>query len=390
MKKQIKMSKVLGLVFTILFIIFILGECFHINVNIYVVLIFSVLGTFSVRKKLSIVDKQILVMIGYLFIYALSTILINNGGMGSAFTLISGLFVFFAFKNITITELQRKMITYALIFNNLFWVFQSKGYYEIAFRNHWLGDGSMVNSNGVGKYICYTAILIFIFMNKKRWERNFAKFILVISFVGIYNCRARISLVILTVFLILSFVFSHFEKLNNKKMYMGCYYGIWCTVISFPILYVQMYKQGIGMNIQTFGLSSKSLYSGREIIWNNVFEGMKSVWDWMFGVGSQVDYWKGHVLNVHNNAMNLIVVFGICGLIIYIYLLSYILKKEFVFIKSEKVSNQLILFFFCILLEGISDITIFYNGLLLYYFAPLGMACNLNNRKLKECGEKNI
>ena len=119
---------------------------------------------------------------------------------------------------------------------------------------------------------------------------------------------------------------------KNKKYRKGIVksfliFSIILEVI-FPFIYLLLYKSGIGNNIKFFGLAEKGLYSGREQIWKSAFDTMNTLPSIMFGIGSKHDFWKEGLLNMHNNAMNLLVVVGVLGLIVYfVYLVIYINKK---------------------------------------------------------------
>ena len=152
-----------------------------------------------------------------------------------------------------------------------------------------------------------------------------------------------------------------------------------------------MYKSGIGSKIVMFGLAEKGLYSGRESIWLNAFKEMDNLPSVLFGIGSEHDFWKGNVLNMHNNAMNLIVVIGLLGLLLYFgYLVKYILES-FDFSRATNFQWQCLIFFICIIVEGATDITLFYNPFLAYYFIPLGIALsdNYTNEKMHMRSERN-
>ena len=139
-----------------------------------------------------------------------------------------------------------------------------------------------------------------------------------------------------------------------------------------------LYKSGIGTKIKFFGLAEKGLYSGRESIWQNAFSAIKTIPEALFGIGSKHDFWKTDLLNMHNNAMNLLVVVGITGMVVYfVYLIMYI-NKKFDFENALGFQWQCLVFFICTIVEGTSDITLFYNPFLGFYFIPLGIALSRN------------
>ena len=390
---KIKVSLLFGWIYTFLFATFILGQCFQKSINFVFLSIISIIGLCFYIPVFKSDDKKNMIFILFFLFYTLILTMISKGGIGSVYTLSSGFIVFYCIKNFALTKLQKYVILFSLLFTNIYWIINSNGYYDAFFYNQWLGDGTMTNSNGVGKYICYTCILIYIFIKDlelNKITKLYIPFLFIMSFYGIYNCRARISLLVLTMFIILNYFLVE-KKYFNKKNFNNLYNLIFILVTIFPYIYIFMYNHGIGSNIQTFGLSTKSLYSGREDIWIKSFEGIKNISCLLFGQGSSVDYWEGHVLNLHNNSMNLFIVFGLIALLIYYFLLKKIINNSFVFGNQvNNISIRLLIFFLCILMEGISDITIFYNPFILYYFFPLGLSCSESKKLRRNRWDNNI
>ena len=346
---KIKVSLLFGWIYTFLFAAFILGQCFQKSINFVFLSIISIIGLCFYIPVFKSDDKKNMIFILFFLFYTLILTMISKGGIGSVYTLSSCFIVFYCIKNFTLTKLQKYVILFSLLFTNIYWIINSNGYYDAFFYNQWLGDGTMTNSNGVGKYICYTCILIYIFIKDlelNKITKLYIPFLFIMSFYGIYNCRARISLLVLTMFIILNYFLVE-KKYFNKKIFNNLYNLIFILVTIFPYIYIFMYNHGIGSNIQTFDLSTKSLYSGREDIWIKSFEGIKNISCLLFGQGSSVDYWEGHVLNLHNNSMNLFIVFGLIALLIYYFLLKKIINNSFVFGNQvNNISIRLLIFFY--------------------------------------------
>lgn len=390
--RKIKVSKLISWLYVLLFVYFIIGQCFGLTLNIYILILLALIGLFFTKRKMNNSNKKVLILLISFFIYGLITVFINHGGIGSIFSICSGIIVFLAFKNIKFSKFQLYCIVFAAIITNIYWVFNSNGYYDAFFINHWTGDGSLTNSNTVGKYICYTAMIIIALFPENRIKYKFFKVtIFVLSLYGIYNCRARISLMVLVLFVL---IYILRKKIFKSNIFSRNYILIIIIILLFdtlfPFLYLKLYNIGFGTDIQTFGLSSKGLFSGREEIWINAVNGFDSIPKWFIGVGSNVNYWEGHVLNLHNISMNLLVTTGILGLLFYFGILIFVIKKNCTNINNNDISLKLGIFFICILFEGISDITIFYNTFLLYYFATLGIGCNISeNIEINKRRKKN-
>lgn len=357
---------------------------FQMQVNPYLVVFLSLVSIFLGTKQLSSDIKKQCLILTFFVMYGFITILYNSGGIGGIYTTVSGCVLFLASREIKFSGKQVLFIIVCLLILNIYWTIQSPTWYELSFYDHWRGDGTLTNSNGVGKYICYSAILIYICLRQSNNKIiKYLRYILLGSSIwGIYNVRARISLLVICVFVLLDFWLYLSKNKNVFIKYTFCFAII--AEIVFPFIYLMMYYYGIGSNIKMFGLSEKGLYSGRQTIWLQALGGMNSLGDWFLGVGSNQEYWTGHVLNMHNNFMNLLVVVGVIGTIFFIVFLYNMVVKNYDANNKYIWQNQLMLFFIVVLLEGCTDITIFYNDFNLYIYLPLGIACSSKIRKRAE------
>lgn len=219
-------------------------------------------------------------------------------------------------------------------------------------------------------------------LSRKKWIKRGKWFLMAVCIWGCYNVRARMALATLIVFIFVNYIVEKFPKrrVGIAKVFL---IGAVALEIIFPIVYLWMYQKGIGSDMTMFGLAEKGLYSGRQRIWQAAFDVMTDIPQILFGIGSKHDFWAGHVLNMHNNAMNLYVVIGLVGLVLYFgYLITYIFRT-FDFKSASKLQWQCLIFFICIVMEGTTDITLFYNSFLAYYFIPLGVALNSRYSYLK-------
>lgn len=382
MRRVVSVRELINWVLVIMFCIMLFMQITKVETNSVLVVgicLISVLLDFNHMKKR---DTYALAQIGLFFVYGIVTVLKSNGGIGGIYSILAGLIVFLCFKNSKLNRGQLVGMMLVMLYVCIYWIIKSPTWYDIFFQNQWLGDGTVANSNGIGKVICYTGILLFIILGELDLKIvKFIRIILVIACVwGIYNVKARMSLVVFVLFFLLCFIYNRIKK-NKSRFLKITFSGAILTEIIFPIIYLWMYRQSIGINLKSFGLAEKGLYSGRQIIWMNALKGMDTWLDWMIGVGSKNDYWEGNVLNMHNNAMNLLVVVGILGLIWFLIFLYREIFGEYDINRASLWQTYMLIFFICVLVEGVSDITIFYNEFLLYIYMPLGIACNRNYSK---------
>lgn len=365
-------------IFVIYMAVLIIGNTFQLEPPYYMILIVSILTVFFSSKNISqTYVRQYLFIISFAF-YGIIVALITEGGFGGALTIVTGLMVLYASQQIKFDKYDIAILAIVMLISIAYWVYKSPTYYSEFFYNQWKGDNTYTNSNGVGHYLAYEGSFLFMILSigTKRWMKWAKWGLVIICLWGCYNVKARMALVTLFLFMFVNLI------AKNKKYRKGIVksfliFSIILEVI-FPFIYLLLYKSGIGNNIKFFGLAEKGLYSGREQIWKSAFDTMNTLPSIMFGIGSKHDFWKEGLLNMHNNAMNLLVVVGVLGLIVYfVYLVIYI-NKKFDFINASEIQWQCLIFFICIMVEGTTDITIFYNPFLTFYFVPLGIALNKN------------
>lgn len=365
-------------IFVIYMAVLIIGNTFQLEPPYYIILIVSILTVFFSSKNISqTYVRQYLFIISFAF-YGIIVALITEGGFGGALTIVTGLMVLYASQQIKFDKYDIAILAIVMLISIAYWVYKSPTYYSEFFYNQWKGDNTYTNSNGVGHYLAYEGSFLFMILSigTKRWMKWAKWGLVIICLWGCYNVKARMALVTLFLFIFVNLI------AKNKKYRKGIVksfliFSIILEVI-FPFIYLLLYKSGIGNTIKFFGLAEKGLYSGREQIWKSAFDTMNTLPSIMFGIGSKHDFWKEGLLNMHNNAMNLLVVVGVLGLIVYfVYLVIYI-NKKFDFINASEIQWQCLIFFICIMVEGTTDITIFYNPFLTFYFVPLGIALNKN------------
>lgn len=384
-RKQIHILVLYQKLLVVFLALLIIGNTFHYEPSYYFLLIFSILIVFMSHWHIDINYVRQYIFIFVFALYGIIVALFTGGGYGGPLTIITGLMVLYAAQEIKFDKFDIKLLVIVMLISIGYWLYRSPTYYSEFFYNQWKGDNTYTNSNGVGHYLAYQCSYMFIIMSqsKKKWLK-YIKWILAAACIwGCYNVRARMALITLLLFLISNIFIKIFYKYKKQFIKIFLYFSI-AFEIGFPLIYLLLYKYGVGINIKFFGLSEKGLYSGRESIWQAAFNAIETIPEALFGIGSKHNFWKEGLLNMHNNAMNLLVVVGTIGLIVYfIYLIRYI-NRKFDFKNASELQWQCLLFFICIIFEGASDITIFYNPFLAFYFVPLGIALGENYKQDKE------
>lgn len=378
-RKEIHILALYQRILVLFLALLIIGNTFQFEPSYYFLLLFSILIVFMSHRHIDINYVKQYIFISGFALYGIIVASFTGGGYGGPLTIITGLMVLYAAQEIKFDKFEIKILVVVMLISIGYWLYRSPTYYSEFFYNQWKGDNTYTNSNGVGHYLAYECSFMFIIMSQsgKKWIK-YAKWVLAgLCVWGCYNVRARMALMTLILFLLSNIFIKICYKYKKQFVKAFLYFSV-AFEIFFPLIYLILYKYGVGTEINFFGLSEKGLYSGRESIWKATFDTIETIPEALFGIGSKQNFWKEGLLNMHNNAMNLLVVVGAVGLVVYfVYLIRYIIRK-FDFRNASFLQWQCLIFFICIIFEGASDITIFYNPFLAYYFIPLGIALSRN------------
>ncbi|MEH7014858.1 O-antigen ligase family protein, partial [Neobacillus niacini] len=199
--------------------------------------------------------------------------------------------------------------------------------------------------------------------------------ILVVSSWAIINVESRGALMTLIMFIILN-NFLPWKFWRNRRITLVVFSLVIFIGTIFPVIYTQMYISGVNYSIP---FTTKSLYTGREVIWLNYFEMANKPAEWLFGLGSNAKLWAGEHLNVHNNYLAILTNFGVIGFLLYY---GFILKQIDNIYKKGKLNKyqcSLIIGFLCVLIYGFVEVSTFWYIMFFFNFMFLGLAHNVSN-----------
>lgn len=367
----------------------IVGNTFHFEPSYFIVLVLSILTVFFTRKEVNKKDIHNYIFISGYLLYGIVVALFTKGGIGGPFSIITGLIVFFAAQKLVFNKTDIIIVVLSSMVSIVYWVVRSPTYYQEFFYNQWKGDHTFTNSNGVALYLMCECIFVFIIIdNQKHKFLQHVKWLLVgVCLWAAFNVKSRMVFLTFVLYFIANAIILGSKKNKQRLLKLFLYSSIALEII-FPLFYLFLFKIGFGKSIKFFGLNEKGLYSGRELIWSQAFDNMTSIADYMFGIGSRHDFWKEGILNMHNNAMNLFVVVGVIGLVVYFVFIIDLIINQFDYNNASKMQWQFLIYFICIIFEGVTDVTLFYNPLVAFYFIPLGIALNKKYNKLDYEGVK--
>lgn len=322
------------------------------------------------------IDKRDLKKYIFIFLflaYGFFTLILTGGGFGSVVTPVFSFILLYVFYNSNFTDKKLKILFVIFFLLNIFWVFNSVGYYTKILGN----KDEFLNSNTVGMALVFTSIYITIFSKKLnlKFSKMLSLIVVAASIWAVINVEARGALMVLTVFIILK-IFFPWRFWRSRIFTLSVFSAVIFIGTLIPVIYTKMYIDGINYTIP---FTTKSLYTGRELIWINYFKMADKPADWIFGLGSNVELWRGKDLNIHNNYLAIINNFGIIGFLLYY---GFILKQVDNIYKKAKINkyqSSLIIGFLCVLIYGFTEISTIWYVMFFFNFMFLGLAHNASN-----------
>ena len=357
MKKYKTKEGQLGRVYAILVIMTIITLLSTKIFSFYSMLSFALytaiaLLTIFYKKNYSKKWTQYIIMgMTYFFVV---TLLNEKAGIGSAILISISMIIISNVKDMTIPSgyliVVKKLCLVFSIFMVMisFYIHEDYTYYAANF----------INPNTWAEFIMYISMLYTV-LNSSKGRFNVINIgVLIMSIVGMYNCRTRFMTLssILYLFLYI-FPYRFFKK---KKMFLLAVIIILVGTF-FPFVYLYLYRSGFKMMIY-----GKDIFSGREYIWNAIFQAMnENEWRYLVGLGSHVDLANLGNLNVHNLYLTLIVDFGVIGYFVYFIYILHIIFEKSEKIKSEISKNALLMFIVGSLFLGYSETSLLWSAVFL-------------------------
>lgn len=296
------------------FIVFLLSFCtadlFHFlkeYASIYLLFLYSLIFVLSNRSK----DKK-----RYFIIFALIFFLSLNSFFGD-YTLGSSASVINAFLFLLIID----KINFGKFELSILKIICACLYILFIFSNH-----DFLNTNYVGYiYLLFYLLFnnLFDFSNGHFLKKAVNVLLLIVTlYVGNkYECRTA-QLVTIMVFII-QIIPSGFLKLKSIKKTLPYLLTVGSLVVAY--IYVSMWKNNIMIDLSDF--ASKSLYSGRNRIWDECFSLIAS--NPITGIGANYILKSHFVYALHNSMMMIVTTFGIPIFVLFVYSFRNFIHKVY-------------------------------------------------------------
>ena len=315
--KKEKITTFLFYIYFILFLVTLFDNPFgRIYSNYSILINLGILFILFLNEKNKIINnsKNILIFIGIMFI-SLISVAFNSGGMGSLLNILSFMLGVLVFNNIIIDKKKYKFLI------GISWaLFLYMFYLSFSVWNAYLSGISFLNPNSVALYLLFSTLILD--SNIKNGRISILLFPLCVYAIYLTECRSAIFaciiyLLITRFSIIRNFVIKHRKVILYSLVFLG-------TI--FPLIYTYLYENGITVNLS---FSTKSLYTGREVLWMNMLTSLKrEPYSLLFGLGTNYVTEIGVIANFHNWYFGVLFTFGILNYFLYFIFLIYNISSK--------------------------------------------------------------
>lgn len=259
------------------------------------------------RKK----DRELFILIGGCFLAAVNMLIIKSN-IGAIFTIVNLFLILYLADKIILPEKCIWLLTISFASIAFYWIFIKRASYLDCDYN--TNRAALIVFSLIIFLICGLNFLIIENKWNKKWFEIFLVIILIVLFWQSINFRARcVTLGILTIIIM--------YYLIPKKPWT--IYGILTFTFTFPLMYVLIWKMGLG---NKFRFLDKNLMSGREEIWYDFFN--VYIKYPITGIGSNFEQMlpDSKILDIHHALLDILFVHGLPVFLLILYFLIKRLK----------------------------------------------------------------
>lgn len=340
LKMTISKEKIISFIIKMFYIVIILGfisDRVNNLIGKYLMfMLFFVNIILFIFCKIEVKKSLYLYLIPLMIIIILFSIL-SLSGIGSYLNLLNLILLIIVAQKVKLKKREYKLIVALSCILLLILFFKSM----FVWKNFELNKED-INLNVLAQSIILSFGIVYTGIKQIRGEIKSKRILLVLNFMAIlaiYFCNCRTALVSIMIFMIIQLFENTTRYVNNnikKILSMLIVIGI-----SIPIIYVYMYENNVDIKIP---LISKSLYTGREILWKSMINSLnENKMGYLIGLGSHNMTSIGVIKNLHNWYFGMIYLFGIpLTISYYVFLMLNFEKIKNVYIKISIVSVFLI------------------------------------------------
>lgn len=230
------------------------------------------------------------------------------------------------------------------------------------------------NPNTIGLILMYCLIIFTYTTYKLNIKKIFSLVISIVILYGIYLTQSRTALATSIILIMFLYPFKFIWDNNKFKNIIIILTMLAILLIPFVVTYIYQNQ------VFEFSSNHKSLYSGRERIWQESIQLLnEEQWGWFFGIGSGAQLESYEYVNMHNMFFAIVFNFGVIvtGIMSYFFISKLLIKNKIISRERE------ILLLCClgIFLVGIFETSIYWPNI--YCFSLMLIGQNEKYRKLE-------
>lgn len=279
-------------------------------ITAFIILALQLLVNVNYSQILHYKDSEfnLLAIIGFITLFCMFLV---NSHLGAFFTVMNFCLLLFLCDKWQWTSAQICCVVACCIAVFLSWVIKPQLW------------GEITNPNMIGTVTTFSMLVIVstleYFFPKKKWSLILQLLLIIISFYQVITHHGRGTLIGLLFYCFLRFFFSKYW--NKKKVtYIGIFYLVTLGSVIFSALYTIAWHLTKDRPKQI--ILGKSLFSGREVIWNEFWQ--RFLQKPFTGTGTNFVVECYFEFNVHNAMFDILAVHGV---IVFCLVVYYIIKK---------------------------------------------------------------
>lgn len=284
----------------------------------------------------------------FLMVIALAfiSVLINGGGYGSLLVVVNTSLMLYLSMSVTISIRTRRFACSGYIILTFIWMLKN-------------GVG-LYNPNTVGLIAVFGVIFMDWALSASKIPK-LIKFILfsiftLLVFYMIYDkSNSRNSIIAIAIYIFVVNLVPN-KLLIKKPIYKLIFLFLTVGSLVWTRAVIYLYQHSVPIKLI---FSDKHFYTGREIIWGEIWELLKS--SWLFGLGTHHSLSSIPTFNLHNSMLNLLSAYGALTAVAFIIFLYTIFKNMVnrVEIYKDRFSKIPLVSFITIMFHGFNELTLF-------------------------------
>lgn len=306
------------------------GQLFFLSVIFNIMLFFFI----SLKQMINKTSVELL-SVAFLGIILFMNVVFTGGAIGSLVIMLNVIVMLINSKYVFVQYGFYRMYSFLLL-----------GVYPYYFLSL---DNLEFNPNIVGVVILLITIYACLFFGSKAIFKPIVILLIGGALIMILNTESRGALLGLIFFVIFNYLIPA-RIAVNKLFHLIIYSSLTIGSLVFTFVYFSMWKRNVVFNLP---FTNKSLYTGRESIWLEVWTAFFD--QPILGIGSNYQLQTFESLNIHNSMLSILAIYGLPTFLLFIVIAWSRLKSLIPLMISEPEVKVVVFGFYSMLVVGVFE-----------------------------------